>query len=115
MIRDILKHRGEKEKASESRHLLWLARVEKEEAALFIRQSKTVMAFFNIWVAMCCLLWQFIPPPHPPGLLGPILDVPLLNAVGEATEEPFINLVVVYMAVKSGFDNVYIDTTALYN
>lgn len=38
-----------------------------------------------------------------------------LYAVGEATEKPFTNIVVVYMAIKSGLNSAYMDMTALCN
>ena len=86
-------------------HVLWLERVEKQEAAVFIRQNKTLMAFLIFGLpgaahsGMCWLSWAYS----------------LLNAVGEATEKPFTNLVVVYMPIKSGLNNAYKDLTALCN
>lgn len=110
MIQDILTHRGGGEKIL-SLHFLWLTRVEKQEAAVFIRQNKTLMAFLIFGLPGAAYSGMHFPL----GLLAPILYGPLLNAVGEASEKPFTNLVVVYMAIKSGLNSAYIDMTALCN
>lgn len=83
--------------------------MEKQEAAAFIRQGKTLMAFliFGLPGGVRSGMQFFI------GL--PILHWPLLNEVGEATEKPFSNLVVVYMPIKSGLKSAYIDMAALCN
>lgn len=51
----------------------------------------------------------------PLDLPGPILCGLLLNAVGEASEKPFMNLVVVYMPINSALNRVYIDMPAMFN
>lgn len=112
MIQDILTHREEEgKKAILSVHFLWLARVEKQEAAVFIRQNKTLMAFLIFGLPGAAYSGMHFPL----GVPGPILYWPPLNAVGEATEKPFTNLVVVYMPIKSGLNRAYIDMTALCN
>lgn len=98
-------------KATLGIHFLWLASVEKQEATVFIRLNKTLMAFLIFGLPGAAYSGMH----SPPGLPGPILYWPLLNAVGEATEKPFTNLVVVYMAIKSGLNSAYIDMTALCN
>lgn len=83
--------------------------MEKQEAAVFTRQNKTFMAFLIFGLPGGVYSGMHFP-------LGlPILYWPLLNAVGEATEKPFTNLVVVYMPIKSGLNSAYIDMAALCN
>lgn len=47
--------------------------------------------------------------------LACIFPLAWVNAVGEATEQPFTNLVVVFMPIKSGLYSAYIDMAALWN
>lgn len=111
MIQDILTHREAKKETILSVHFLWLARVEKQEAIVFIWLNKTFIAFLIFGLPGAAYSGMHFP--H--GVSGPILYWPLLNAVGEATEKPFTNLVVVYMPIKSGLNRAYIDMTALCN
>lgn len=92
-------------------HFLWRARAEKQEASVFIRQNKALMAFLIFGLPGAGCSGMHFPIDWPVS----ILYGPLLNAVGEATEKPFTNLVVVYMPIKSGLNSAYIDMTALCN
>ena len=92
-------------------HFHGLARLEKQEATVFIRKNKTLMAFLIFGLPGAAYSGMHFPLDLP----GPILYRRLLNAVGEATEKPFTNLVVVYMPIKSGLNSAYIDMTALCN
>lgn len=111
MIQDILTHRGVERNAVLSIHVLWLARLEKQEATVFIRLNKTLMAFliFGLPGAGFCGMH------FPLDLPVPILCRPQLNAVREVTDNPFTNLVVVYMPIKSGLNSDDTDMTALCN
>lgn len=107
MIQDILTHR----EVGKNNPSYGLARLEKQEAAVFIRQNKTLMGFLIFGLLGAAYSGMHLPL----DLSRPILCGPLLNAVGEATEKPFTNLVVVYMPIKSGLNSAYIDIIALCN
>lgn len=83
----------------------------KQEATVFIRQNKTLMAFLIFGLPGAGFSGMHFPLDLP----VPILCGPLLNGVREVTEKPFTNLVVVYMPIKSGLHSVDTDMTALCN